>query len=512
MGRCGVLRGVAGTRAVTAALLLAALAVAQDPFESLFDGTTLAGWKPAPGWSAAEGEIRFDGKGADSLVSKRAFGDCELRLEWLIQSKGDSGIYLRGCPQVQIWDNPEGSGALWNNQRGPAKPLSVADRPVGEWNEFRIRMVGDAATVHLNGVLVTDSVVLENYWDRASPVPERGPIWLQAHESPVRFRNIRVRELPVGHRSDLFNGVDLAGWTPMGDAIWTVEEGTLLGRVGGGSQSFLATERSFGDFRLDLEVKAEDQGNSGIQFRSSEKQGRLAGYQAEVDPSARQYSGGLYDEFTGRGWLQDLSDNPQGRAAWKDGDWNRYRIEADGPRLRCWVNGVPTADVLDTHHTDGVIGLQVHSGRNTRVRWRGLTLLDRGVRHWQPLFTPDLDGWKATKSGNWRLDGEGVLSSVGAGFLTRSDAGEFCMTMEVRGGLTLRLPDGSERLDPDRDDGSWRTLEIIHAGGRVVVIGDGESVCEPPIPAIGPTPLVLSCVSGAVQIRNARLLGPASDR
>ena len=105
-----------------------------------------------------------------------------------------------------------------------------------------------------------------------------------------------------------------------------------------------------------------------------------------VDPSPRRYSGGLYDEFTGRGWLQDLSDDPVARSAWRDGEWNRYRIEADGPRLRCWVNGVPTADFLDTHFMDGLIGLQVHSGRNTRVRWRGLTVVDRAQeRHFVQL-------------------------------------------------------------------------------------------------------------------------------
>ncbi len=496
---------------MTTALLLATLTVVQGPFKPLFDGATLAGWKPAQGWSTADGEIRFDGSGSESLVTEEDFGDFELRLEWRVEKDGDSGIYLRGCPQVQIWDNPEGSGGLWNNQIGPSKPLAVADRAVGAWNEFRIRMVGDAATVHLNGVLVTDSVVLENYWDRASPVPERGPIWLQAHESPVRFRNIRVRELPVGHRSDLFNGVDLAGWTPMGDAIWTVEEGTLLGRVGGGSQSFLATVRSFGDFRLDLEVKAEDQGNSGIQFRSSEKQGRLAGYQAEVDPSPRRYSGGLYDEFTGRGWLQDLSDDPVARSAWRDGEWNRYRIEADGPRLRCWVNGVPTADFLDTHFMDGLIGLQVHSGRNTRVRWRGLTVVDRGVRRWQPLFPEGLIGWTTSKHQDWRMGSDGVLSCVDTGSLARTGTGEFCATMDVRGGLTLRLPDGSDFHDPAPEDGAWRNLELIHAGGRIVVLRDGERVYERPIAPSETHPLVLSCTS-AVKFRKALLLGPASGR
>lgn len=141
-----------------------------------------------------DGVLHFHGAGA-SLRSAREYGDFVLALEWKIAAGGDSGIYLRGIPQVQIWDNPIGSGGLYNNQTGRSTPLAVADKPVGEWNEFIIRMIGERVTVWLNGVLVVDEVVLENYWDRGAALPERGWIELQAHGTPLWFRNIRILDL-----------------------------------------------------------------------------------------------------------------------------------------------------------------------------------------------------------------------------------------------------------------------------------------------------------------------------
>jgi hypothetical protein len=116
-------------------------------------------------------------------------------VDWKIGKKGDSGIYLRGNPQVQIWDNKEGSGGLYNNQKNPSKPLKFADRPVGQWNTFHIIMRGDKVTVHLNGVLVVDNTPLENYWQRGQPLPAVGPIELQHHGDPLWFKNIYIKEL-----------------------------------------------------------------------------------------------------------------------------------------------------------------------------------------------------------------------------------------------------------------------------------------------------------------------------
>jgi hypothetical protein len=147
-------------------------------------------WRVEP-----DGSLYFDGKG-ESLCTVREYGDFEMLVDWKIRKGGDSGIYLRGSPQVQIWDNPIGSGGLYNNKRGPSKPLVVADKPVGEWNTFRIRMVGERVWVWLNEKLVTDGVVLENYWERDKPIYPRGQIELQAHGGELWFRNIQVTDLP----------------------------------------------------------------------------------------------------------------------------------------------------------------------------------------------------------------------------------------------------------------------------------------------------------------------------
>lgn len=137
----------------------------------------------------------FDGKG-QSLQTVKDYENFVLMLDWRIEAGGDSGVYLRGTPQVQIWDNPIGSGGLYNNQVGPSTPASRADKPVGEWNSMIIEMQGGVASVWLNGVHVVQSTRMENYWERGRPLPARGPIELQAHGSPLWFRNVYVRELP----------------------------------------------------------------------------------------------------------------------------------------------------------------------------------------------------------------------------------------------------------------------------------------------------------------------------
>ena len=137
----------------------------------------------------------FDGHGSH-LCSIEDFGDFVLELEWMIEPGGDSGIYLRGSPQVQIWDiqqHPEGSGGLYNNQQGASLPLVAADLPPGQWNHFRIEMRGVQVTVDLNGQRVVDAVALENYWRRDLPIPGRGPIELQSHGSRLQFRNLTIQ-------------------------------------------------------------------------------------------------------------------------------------------------------------------------------------------------------------------------------------------------------------------------------------------------------------------------------
>lgn len=152
-------------------------------------------------WSVRNGALFFDGfKGGYSLATAKDYSDFELLVDWRILSvRGDSGLYLRGSPQVQIWDAHNqwhiGSGGLFNNKKNPRHALEIADHIVGTWNTFRIRMIGERVSVWLNGVLVVDNVTLENFWDRAQAIFPKEQIELQCHGDPVEFRNIFIREL-----------------------------------------------------------------------------------------------------------------------------------------------------------------------------------------------------------------------------------------------------------------------------------------------------------------------------
>jgi hypothetical protein len=199
--------------------------VPPEGFVALFNGKDLTGWKGLvedpekraqmspeeletkqkvadekmrAHWRVADGAFVFDGKG-DSLCTAKDYGDFEMYVDWKIKEHGDSGIYLRGSPQVQIWDpadHPEGSGGLYNNEKNPSKPLVCADDPIGEWNTLQIKMVGDKVTVHLNGKLVVDNVLMENYWNREKPIYPTGQIELQNHGNTLYFKNIYIREIP----------------------------------------------------------------------------------------------------------------------------------------------------------------------------------------------------------------------------------------------------------------------------------------------------------------------------
>lgn len=201
-----------------------------DGFVNLFNGKDLSGWKGLVAnpiernkmsasdlkaaeqianekmkkdWHVKNGLLAYEGHG-DNIATENKYGNFELYVDWKITEKGDAGIYLRGSPQVQIWDSSRrevgaqvGSGGLYNNLKNKSKPLVYADNKVGEWNNFHIIMKGDKVTVYLNGLLVTDNLTFENYWDRNIPIFDKEQIELQAHRTLAYYRNIYVREIPL---------------------------------------------------------------------------------------------------------------------------------------------------------------------------------------------------------------------------------------------------------------------------------------------------------------------------
>lgn len=189
----------------------------------------------------------------------------------------------------------------------------------------------------------------------------------------------------------LFNGKDLTGWTQMnGTARYAVEAGAIVGTtVVDSPNSFLGTSEEFGDFILEYEAKVESNINSGVQIRGLRnqgyKEGKVYGYQVEIDPSERAWTGGIYDESR-RGWLHTLEAQDESRRAFRMGEWNRFRVEAIGDSIRTWVNGVPCGNVLDNQTAKGFIALQVHSIGNDAAR-AGESVRFRNLR----ILTADLE-------------------------------------------------------------------------------------------------------------------------
>lgn len=198
---------------------------------------------------------------------------------------------------------------------------------------------------------------------------------------------------------ELVKGSSTEGWTQLnGEATYEVENGVVTGTTKlGEPNSFLTTNKMYGDFILEYEVKVDPRMNSGVQIRSNSydhdttyvytddegntvektvESPRVHGYQVEIDPSERAYSGGIYDEAR-RGWLADLSENEEGRGAFKNNEWNKYRVEAKGDTIRTFVNGIQTAELVDDMTDSGFIGLQVHSTKiedPMQVQWRNIRI------------------------------------------------------------------------------------------------------------------------------------------
>lgn len=182
-------------------------------------------------------------------------------------------------------------------------------------------------------------------------------------------------EPPANEFVMLFDGTSLDGWHKVGgQATYRVEDGCIVGVVGPGPNTFLRTDATYSDFELRVDLRLDVKGNSGIQFRSHQKEsGQVYGYQCEIDPSDRSWSGGVYDEGR-RGWIASLEHDVVARSAFRVDDWNEYVIRAVGSHIQTWVNGVPCTDFTDDADAEGFIALQVHSGNAGQIRWKNIRL------------------------------------------------------------------------------------------------------------------------------------------
>jgi hypothetical protein len=318
-------------------------------------------------WKVENGELVNDGKGL-YLTTGKDYGDVELLVDYKMLPKGDSGIYLRGVPQVQIWDYTDpgkfalgadkGSGGLWNNEKGsPGKdPLVLADKPFGEWNHFRILMVGARVSVWLNEKLVVDHAILENFFDKKThaPILPKSFIQLQTHGSEIRWKNLFVREIgsdeackilathgQEGYQS-IFNGKDLDGWAINGGAgaldMVKVENGAMVWQKNKGGTPYWNTELS--DFQARVEFKLPPGGNNGLAIRYPGK-GNTAydgmcesqvlddNYEkvrGKIDP--RQAHGSAYGMVAAaRGYQHPI------------GEWNFEEVTVKGSTIKVELNG-----------------------------------------------------------------------------------------------------------------------------------------------------------------------------
>lgn len=394
------------------ALLVAAPldATAENPdgdpaWSRLFDGRSLDGWTTMAGgsadaWAAREGELVVARPGSGGwLRTEKMFRDFELELDFLLPPGGNSGVGLR-CPsagdpafagfELQILDSHgdeprlDGCGAVYH----AVAPAVQAARPAGEWNTYRVRLVGDVLDVWLNGEPIHAGERLDGRGffrrpDQPRPLDARAPtgyIALQDHGAAVRFRNIRLRDLSPdpdpGDFEHAFDGRTTAGWTHRGGGSFTFQRGTLVAADGPGH---LFSDRSHRDIELralvrvaePAETGASRTGNSGIYFRTMPRPDNPdtwpLGYEAQIDNAdtrPRHYTGCVYD----------LAPAATGRPITRDGAWFDYRIVAIGDRVRTWINGTPMVDARLDAFDEGRVAIQTHHPGNRvqfrDVRWR----------------------------------------------------------------------------------------------------------------------------------------------
>lgn len=331
------------------------------------------------GWKVEDGLLIFTGKG-DNIATVKEYGDFEMWVDWKITKDGDAGIYLRGTPQVQIWDTARvnvgaqvGSGGLYNNQKNPSAPLVLADNAVGEWNTFRIIMKGDKVTVYLNGVLVVDNVTLENFWDRSQPIFPREQIELQAHGTYVAYRNIFIKSLDEDGKQELteeeksegfialFNGTNLDQWQGNKES-YVVDGGTILVQPGKGSGGNLYTKKEYSDFIIRFEFQLTPGANNGLGIRAPlEGDAAYEGMEIQIldndapvykDLKDYQYHGSVYGVIPAkRGYLKPV------------GEWNYEEVYVKGSRIRVTLNGTVILDG-DIHEAskNGTLDNRPHPG------------------------------------------------------------------------------------------------------------------------------------------------------
>ena len=305
-------------------------------------------------WSVKDGILINDGQGL-YLTSKKEFSDFELHLEYKTVAGADSGVYLKANPQVQIWDYTDekkfekgadkGSGGLWNNSKGAAgkDPLVLADKPLGQWNKFRIRQLGARTTVWLNDKKVVAHAIHENYFDRKRPLFPKGPIQLQTHGGEISWRNVFVKEFSSDEANEilraesgsegftsLLEGNDMKGWAGATEN-YTLNDGVIMCKPNKGGTIYYDKEVS--DFVARMEFKLPPGGNNGLAIRypgsgdtaykgMCELQVLDSEHEKYANLDARQYHGSAYGMAAAhRGYLRPT------------GEWNFQEVTVKGSRI-----------------------------------------------------------------------------------------------------------------------------------------------------------------------------------
>ncbi len=406
--------GTCGCQTATTAPQPAPLNQPPDGFTALFNGKDLTGWwgwstkhykhfrerhigaeKAAQlraesqadihkHWRVENGILVNDGKGLN-LTTNENHRDFELLVDCKMAPGADSGIYLRGIPQVQIWDHTDkpkwkhgadkGSGGLWNNPPGtPGKdPLVLADKPAGEWNHFRIKMIGSYVNVWLNGKRVVQDAPLHNFFEKKTgkPIPADGPIQLQTHGGKIEWRNLFIREIDADEAADylrtldgegfqsIFNGRDFEGWVGPTDKN-AVQDGTLLSKHG-----TIYTETQYEDFVVRFDFKLPPGGNNGLAIRYPGRGDTAYVGMCELqvlDNTAKrfanlrpqQYHGSVYGQVAAeRGYLRPV------------GEWNHEKVTVKGHRITVELNGavITDADLSQVKQADTMYDLAKFKGR-----------------------------------------------------------------------------------------------------------------------------------------------------